>query len=66
MPVGDHVVAPEKDPVERPGPGDEAFAIWRRDHEFDEFVTTLKEQAKSIGIDPEKATDKIVMRLNLT
>jgi GNAT superfamily N-acetyltransferase len=35
-------------------------------HEFHEFVTTLKEQAKSIGIPPEKATDKIVMRLNLT
>jgi len=35
-------------------------------HEFHEFVTTLKEQAKSIGIPPEKAIDKIVMRLNLT
>ena len=34
-------------------------------NEHNEFVTTLKKQAKSIGIPPEKATDKIVMRLNL-
>jgi GNAT superfamily N-acetyltransferase len=30
-----------------------------------EFVTTLKEQAKSVGISPERAIDKIVMCLNL-
>jgi GNAT superfamily N-acetyltransferase len=31
-----------------------------------EFVTTLEEQAKSIGIPPARATDRLVMRLDLT
>ena len=33
---------------------------------FVEFITTLEEQAKSIGIPPERATDRLVMRLDLT
>lgn len=33
--------------------------------EYKEFVTTLEEQAKSAGIDPEKAKDSIVMRFDL-
>jgi hypothetical protein len=33
---------------------------------FVEFVTTLEEQAKSIGILPERARDRLVMRLDLT
>jgi GNAT superfamily N-acetyltransferase len=32
----------------------------------DEFVRTLEEQAKSIGIPQEKAKDRLVMRLDLT
>jgi hypothetical protein len=34
--------------------------------QFVEFVTTLEEQAKSIGIPPERATDLLVMHLDLT
>ncbi|MDP6636755.1 MAG: GNAT family N-acetyltransferase [Phycisphaerae bacterium] len=34
--------------------------------QFDEFITTLEEQAKAIGIPPEKARDRLVMRLDLT
>lgn len=33
---------------------------------FEQFVTTLEEQAKSIGIHPERARDRLVMRLDLT
>ena len=33
---------------------------------FVEFVTTLEEQAKSIGLPPETARDRLVMRLDLT
>lgn len=33
--------------------------------ERNEFVETLEEQAESIGIDPERAKDRIVMRLDL-
>jgi GNAT superfamily N-acetyltransferase len=33
--------------------------------ERNEFIETLEEQAKSIGIDPEIAKDRIVMRLDL-
>lgn len=33
---------------------------------FGEFVETLEEQAKSIGIPPERATDRLQMRLDLT
>jgi len=31
----------------------------------DEFVQKLEEQAKAAGISPERARDKIVMRLDL-
>ena len=31
-----------------------------------EFVVKLEEQARSVGIDPERAKDRIVMRLDLT
>ena len=34
--------------------------------QFVEFVETLEEQAKSIGIPPERASDRLVMRLDLT
>ena len=34
--------------------------------EFAEFVKTLEEQAKSIGILPERARDQLVMRLDIT
>jgi GNAT superfamily N-acetyltransferase len=34
--------------------------------ERNEFVETLEEQAKSIGISPERAKDRLVMRLDLT
>ena len=34
--------------------------------ERDEFVMKIEDQAKSAGIDPEKAKDRIVMRLELT
>ena len=34
--------------------------------QFAEFVKTLEEQAKAMGIDPERARDRIVMRLELT
>ena len=34
--------------------------------QFGELVTTLEEQAKSIGLPPEKARDRLVMRLDLT
>jgi hypothetical protein len=34
--------------------------------QFGEFVKTLEEQAKSIGIPLERAIDRLVMRLNLT
>lgn len=34
--------------------------------QFGEFTKTLEEQAKSIGIPPKKAIDRLVMRLNLT
>ena len=33
---------------------------------FSEFIKTLEEQAKSIGIPPERASDQLVMRLDLT
>ena len=33
---------------------------------FSEFIKTLEEQAKSIGIPPERAIDQLVMRLDLT
>jgi N-acetylglutamate synthase-like GNAT family acetyltransferase len=35
-------------------------------NEFAEFVKTLEGQAKSIGILPERARDRLVMRLDLT
>ena len=31
-----------------------------------EFIKTLEEQAKSIGIPPERATDRLIMQLDLT
>lgn len=31
-----------------------------------DFVVQIEEQGKAIGIDPERATDRILMRLNLT
>ncbi len=34
--------------------------------EFPEFIATLEEQAKSIGVPPETARDRLVMRLDLT
>jgi hypothetical protein len=34
--------------------------------QFVEFVTTLEEQAKSIGLPPKTARDLLVMRLDLT
>lgn len=34
--------------------------------ETSEFVVTLEEQAKSLGIAPERARDRLVMRLDLT
>ena len=34
--------------------------------EFHEFVKTLEKQAKSIGVPPERARDRLVMRLDLT
>jgi len=34
--------------------------------QFVEFVTTLEEQAKSVGMLPERARDRLVMRLDLT
>lgn len=34
--------------------------------EFTEFVTTLEEQAKAIGISPERARDRLIVRLDLT
>ena len=34
--------------------------------QFGEFIETLEEQAKSIGIPPERASDRLVMRLELT
>ncbi|MHC4118301.1 MAG: GNAT family N-acetyltransferase [Planctomycetota bacterium] len=34
--------------------------------EVEEFIKTLEEQAKSIGIDPARAIDRLVMRLDLT
>jgi GNAT superfamily N-acetyltransferase len=34
--------------------------------QFVKFVKTLEEQAKSIGIPPERASDRLVMRLDLT
>jgi len=33
--------------------------------EFAEFVTTLEEQAKVIGIPPERARDRLVMRFDV-
>jgi hypothetical protein len=39
--------------------------LWGRS-QFAEFVTILEEQAKSIGIPPERAIDRLVMRLDLT
>jgi hypothetical protein len=32
---------------------------------FPQFIATLEEQAKAVGISPEKARDKLVMRLDL-
>ena len=34
--------------------------------QFVEFVTTLEKQAKVIGVPPERARDRLVMRLDLT
>lgn len=34
--------------------------------QFSEFIKSLEEQAKSIGIPPERAIDQLVMRLELT
>lgn len=34
-------------------------------HEHEEFVQKLEEQAKTIGVSPERAMDRIVMRLDL-
>jgi len=34
--------------------------------QFAEFITTLEEQAKSMGLPPETARDRLVMRLDLT
>ena len=34
--------------------------------ERNEFVIALEQQAKSLGIDPEKARDRLIMRLDLT
>lgn len=34
--------------------------------EFTEFVTTLEEQAKAVGISPERARDRLIVRLDLT
>lgn len=34
--------------------------------QFDEFIKTLEEQAGAIGISPERARDRLVMRLDLT
>ena len=34
--------------------------------EYDEFVANLEEQGKAMGIDPERARDLLVMRLDLT
>jgi len=36
------------------------------DVELVEFIKTLEEQAKSIGIEPARASDRLVMRLDLT
>ncbi len=36
------------------------------DSEFVEFIKTLEEQAKSVGIDPARAIDRLVMRLDMT
>jgi hypothetical protein len=33
--------------------------------EFPDFVRSLEEQAKSVGIAPERAREQLVMRLNL-
>jgi GNAT superfamily N-acetyltransferase len=33
--------------------------------QLDDFINTLEEQAKAIGIQPERATDRLVMRLDL-
>lgn len=33
--------------------------------EFPDFVRTLQEQAKKLGIDPERATEQLVMRMEL-
>ena len=35
-------------------------------NKFVEFITTLEEQAESIGIPPDRAADRLVMRLDLT
>jgi hypothetical protein len=35
-------------------------------HEYDEFWSKVEEQARSIGIDPEKAKDSIIMQRILT
>ena len=34
--------------------------------QFREFINMLEEQAKSLGIPPERATDRLIMRLDLT
>jgi hypothetical protein len=34
--------------------------------QYSEFIETLEEQAKSVGILPERARDRLVMRLDLT
>lgn len=34
--------------------------------EFTEFVTTLEEQAKAVGISPERARDRLIVRHDLT
>lgn len=38
-----------------------------QDHsQFNEFIKTLTEQVKSLGIMPERVCDRLVMRLDLT
>jgi len=43
-----------------------ALQVQNERTEFHEFVKTLEKQAKSIGVPPERAKDRLVMRLDLT
>jgi GNAT superfamily N-acetyltransferase len=38
----------------------------RDPNKFPEFITTLEEQAKAVGLPPETVRDRLVMRLDLT